>query len=62
MDDTVQEKELEYNERYYVAGEIKWLLKIPGFSKIEIFGAKPGAFSRDELTTKDFEMLVIAER
>jgi hypothetical protein len=31
--------------------------------KIEIFGAKLGAFSRnDRLTTEDYEMLVIAER
>jgi hypothetical protein len=34
-----------------------------GYTKIEIFGAKLGAFSRnDKLTTEDFEMLVIAEK
>jgi hypothetical protein len=39
------------------------LLKTLGFTKIEIFGAKLGAFSReDKLTTNDFEMLVISER
>jgi hypothetical protein len=38
-------------------------LKTLGFTKIEIFGAKLGAFSReDKLTKDDFEMLVIAER
>jgi hypothetical protein len=42
---------------------ITWLLKTLGFNKIEIFSAKPGAFSRnDKLTTEDFEMLVIAEK
>jgi 2-polyprenyl-3-methyl-5-hydroxy-6-metoxy-1,4-benzoquinol methylase len=54
---------IKSNERYYVPAEITWLLKTLGFTKIEIFGAKLGAFSRnDNLTTKDFEMLVIAER
>ncbi len=62
-DDNGLEKELECNERYYVPSEITWLLKTLGFTKIEIFGAKLGAFSReDKLKTEDFEMLVIAER
>jgi len=63
VDDNGVEKELECNERYYVPSEITWLLKTLGFTKIEIFGAKLGAFSREnKLTTEDFEMLVIAER
>ncbi len=42
---------------------MNWLLKTIGFSKIEIFGAKLGAFSReDKLTTEDYEMLISAER
>lgn len=62
-DDGGVEKELECNERYYVPCEITWLLKTLGFINIEIFGAKLGAFSReDKLKTEDFEMLVIAER
>ncbi len=62
-DDNGIEKELECNERYYIPSEITWLLKTLGFTKIEIFGAKLGAFSReDELTKDDYEMLVIAER
>ncbi|MDX9848390.1 MAG: class I SAM-dependent methyltransferase [Tenuifilaceae bacterium] len=63
VDDNGVEKELECNERYYVPSEITWLLKTLGFTKIEIFGATLGAFSRDDkLKTNDFEMLVIAER
>ncbi len=63
VDDNEVEKELECNERYYVPCEITWLLKTLGFTKIEIFGAKLGAFSReDTLTTEDYEMLVVAER
>lgn len=63
VDDNGEEKELECNERYYIPSEITWLLKTLGFTKIEIFGAKLGAFSReDKLTTEDFEMLVVAER
>jgi 2-polyprenyl-3-methyl-5-hydroxy-6-metoxy-1,4-benzoquinol methylase len=62
-DDFGNKKELKSNERYYVPSEITWLLKTLGYVKIEIFGAKLGAFSRkDKLTTEDFEMLVIAEK
>lgn len=62
-DDAGNKKELKCNERYYVPSEITWLLKTLGYGKIEIYGAKLGAFSRnDRLTTEDFEMLVIAER
>ena len=62
-DDKGVEKELHCNERYYIPSEITWLLKTLGFTSIEIFGAKLGAFSRnDNLKTDDFEMLVIAER
>ncbi len=63
VDDNGVEKELECNERYYVPCEITWLLKTLGFTKIEIFGATLGAFSReDKLKTEDYEMLIIAER
>ena len=63
VDDDGNKKKLESNERYYVPSEITWLLKTLGYTKIDIFGAKLGAFSRnDQLTTEDFEMLVIAEK
>ncbi len=63
VDDNGVEKELECNERYYIPSEITWLLKTLAFTKIEIFGAKLGAFSReDKLTKDDFEMLVVAQR
>ena len=62
-DDSGNKRELECNERYYVPSEITWLLKTLGYTEIEIFGAKLGAYSReDKLTTEDFEMLVIAEK
>jgi 2-polyprenyl-3-methyl-5-hydroxy-6-metoxy-1,4-benzoquinol methylase len=62
-DDGGNKKKLECNERYYVPSEITWLLKTLEYTNIEIFGAKLGAFSRkDELTTEDFEMLVVAEK
>lgn len=62
-DDSGIKKTLECNERYYVPSEITWLLKSLGYRKIEIFGAKLGAFSRnDSLTTEDFEMLVVSEK
>jgi SAM-dependent methyltransferase len=62
-DDDGKKINLECNERYYAPSEITWLLKTLGYSKIEIFAAKLGAFSRkDKLEVKDFEMLVIAEK
>lgn len=62
-DDSGIKTDLECNERYYVPSEITWLLKSLGFRKVDIYGAKLGAFSRkDKLTTEDFEMLVIAEK
>ena len=61
-DDDGNKKTLECNERYYVPCEITWLLKSLGYATIDIFGARLGAFSREHtLTTKDYEMLVIAE-
>lgn len=54
---------LNCNERYYMPSEISWMLKSLGFTTIDIYGARLGAFSRnDSLTTEDFEMLVIARR
>lgn len=62
VDDFGNTKSLNCNERHYVPPEITWLLKTLGFTRIDLFGAKLGAFSRgDPLTTEDFEMLVIAE-
>lgn len=62
-DDSGNIMTLKSNERYYIPSEITWLLKSLGFQKIDIFGAKLGAFSRnDQLTPDDFEMLVIAEK
>lgn len=62
-DDSGNRKVLECNERYYVPSEITWLLKTLGWKQIDICGARLGQFSRDhKLTTKDFEMLVVAEK
>lgn len=62
-DDLGNKKELHCNERYYTPSEITWLLETLDFNAIDIFGAKLGAFSRnDKLSTEDFEMLVIAEK
>jgi 2-polyprenyl-3-methyl-5-hydroxy-6-metoxy-1,4-benzoquinol methylase len=62
-DDLGNKKELECNQRYYVPSEVTWLLKTLQYKKIDIMGAKLGAFSRkDKLTTEDFEMLVVAEK
>ena len=62
-DDLGNKKELQCNERYYVPSEITWLLRTLNFRTVDIYGAKLGAFSRnDELSTEDFEMLIIAEK
>jgi 2-polyprenyl-3-methyl-5-hydroxy-6-metoxy-1,4-benzoquinol methylase len=62
-DDLGNKKELQCNERYYTPPEIAWLLRTLNFKTVDIYGAKLGAFSRnDKLSTEDFEMLVIAEK
>jgi len=62
-DDLGNKKELQCNERYYAPSEIIWLLKTLNFKTVDIYGAKLGAFSRnDTLSTEDFEMLIIAEK
>ncbi|MBN2689464.1 MAG: class I SAM-dependent methyltransferase [Gammaproteobacteria bacterium] len=62
-DDLGNTKTLEANQRYYIPPEITWLLKTVGFSKVDIYGAKLGAYSRnDALTAHDFEMLIIADK
>jgi len=63
VDDSGNVRELSCNERYYAPCEITWLLKSLAFETVDIYGAKLGAFSRDDkLTTEDFEMLVVAEK
>jgi 2-polyprenyl-3-methyl-5-hydroxy-6-metoxy-1,4-benzoquinol methylase len=62
-DDSGNKFDLDCNERYYVPSEITWILKSLDFRNVDIFGAKLGAFSRnDKLSTEDFEMLIIAEK
>lgn len=62
-DDSGNKFDLECNERYYIPSEITWLLKSLDFTAIGIYGARLGAFSRnDRLSTGDFEMLVIAQK
>lgn len=62
-DDDGNKRELDCNERYYVPSELTWMLKSLKFKSVEIFGAKLGAFSRnDKLTIEDFEMLVVASK
>ena len=63
VDDSGQELVFVSNERYYVPPEITWQLKSLGFENISIYGARLGAFSRnDKLQTEDFEMLVLADK
>jgi 2-polyprenyl-3-methyl-5-hydroxy-6-metoxy-1,4-benzoquinol methylase len=60
-DDDGKKKTLSCNERYYTPSEISWYLKSLQFKTIDIYGCTLGAFSRSkQLTTDDFEMLVIA--
>jgi hypothetical protein len=62
-DDSGKTKTIHSNERYYTPSEITWYLKTLGFKKIDIYGCRLGAFSRnDKLTVEDYEMLVIAEK
>lgn len=62
-DDDGRMMELKCNERYYVPSEIRFMLTLLGFSKIEIWGCNVGEFQRDlKLNTDHFQMLVIAQK
>jgi len=62
-DDSGNPKTLVCNERYYAPCEMVWLLKSAGFRKVELFGCRGGAFSRnDKLNHDDYEMLVVSEK
>ncbi len=63
LDDAGKSLHLDCEQRYYTPAEMTWQLKQAGFDRVDIFGAKLGAFSRDDkLTTEDFEMLIVARR
>jgi 2-polyprenyl-3-methyl-5-hydroxy-6-metoxy-1,4-benzoquinol methylase len=63
VDDDGNKYPLNCNERYYVPSEITWLLKMVGFSEINIYAAELGNWSRDKkLTTEDLEMLVVTRK
>ena len=63
IDDEGEERSIDCNERYFAPSEVNWLLKTLDFEDIGIFGAKLGAFSReDPLTIEDYELLVIAQK
>jgi 2-polyprenyl-3-methyl-5-hydroxy-6-metoxy-1,4-benzoquinol methylase len=60
VDDNGTRNVFKCNERYYVPSEITWLLKMVGFSEIDIYAAELGNWSREKkLTTDDLEMLVV---
>ncbi len=62
-DDLNQVKVVSCNERYYTPSEITWMLKSLGFLQIDILGCNTGAFVRGrQLSTNDYEMLVIGEK
>ncbi len=62
-DDAGQSHTIATNERYYAPVELRWLLQMAGFAKVDIFGSHLGEFSRDHaLTHDDFEILAAAEK
>ncbi|MBN1571016.1 MAG: class I SAM-dependent methyltransferase [Acidobacteria bacterium] len=62
-DDDGKTFEMEADERYYAPSEISWYLSSLGFRQHSIHGCRLGNFSREhDLTTDDFELLVIAEK
>ncbi|HPR31652.1 MAG TPA: class I SAM-dependent methyltransferase [Prolixibacteraceae bacterium] len=62
-DDDGKEMVLTCNERYYAPSEIRFMLHLLGFSKVEIFGPQIGLFDRNRLLhTEDYEMLIVAQK
>ncbi|NLE14546.1 MAG: methyltransferase domain-containing protein [Spirochaetales bacterium] len=63
IDDDLEKHTIHSTERFYVPSEIQTMLGRLGFSSVEFFGATLGSFSREkELSSDDFEMLVVAKR
>ena len=63
VDDSGDKKTITCNERYFATSEISWYLKTLNFKNVNIYGCDIGNFSRNkELTTENFEMLVVAEK
>lgn len=58
------ESEIELTEiqRLYIPAEIKLLLSLAGFKRVEIGSCVNNEFSYDELGLEDIEMLVIAQK
>jgi hypothetical protein len=51
------------DERCYTPAELRWLLQMAGFAKVDIHGCHLCQFSREHaLTIDDFEMLAVAEK
>ena len=62
-DDEGNQQAIVCNERYYLPSEITWMLKSLNMRDITILGCQIGNWSRTrELTTNDYEMLVIADK
>ena len=62
-DDDGKRITLKTNERFYAPSEIKFMLELLNFSKVDILGCDVGDFTRDKaLTINNFEMLAVAEK
>lgn len=62
-DDNGNTQTITCNERYYLPSEITWLLKSLNMRNITMLGCQIGDWSHSrELTTNDYEMLVIADK
>ena len=62
-DDEGKPLKLKCNERYYAPSEIKFMLELLDFKKIEIFGCDTGVFDRSrQVSVNDYELLVVAEK
>jgi len=51
---------LTEEQRLYVPSEATLMLGMAGFDDVEVWGAKPGRFSRQQLEIDDVEMMIIA--
>lgn len=48
--------------RWYTPSELRLMLRLAGFTNVEVYGCPPGNFSRQKLEIDDIELMVSARR
>ena len=56
------QKEMQFREKGFTAGELKHLLKRAGMDILELWGGTAGSWNKHTLDPDEYEIMVIAEK